>query len=272
MEMKGGTPIIIGWIDLGEEAQNLRVMKDQAVIQRLASEVKQLTFVGFTGFRFPIFHFPTRGIKASELSIILWNVIEKLSDWGFQIDYIMQDGGEENRSFMNLHFNGTPRETCYGSPNLVYPLTTIFHTQDISHKIKKLRNSILKSRNINGVHTRKLTLHGNFIVWKQWEMAVEWDTCRTMNARRLHHKVTDSHLHPNLAEKMRNELAEMLNLMQSYQNSLSNGSVLDGAIEVLENTSSLITIFKDKELVTSISDQRLIRLKEILQWWQGWQN
>lgn len=272
MEMKGGTPIIIGWIDLGEEAQNLRVMKDQAVIQRLASEVKQLTFVGFTGFRFPIFHFPTRGIKASELSIILWNVIEKLSDWGFQIDYIMQDGGEENRSFMNLHFNGTPRETCYGSPNLVYPLTTIFHTQDISHKIKKLRNSILKSRDIKGVHTRKLTLHGNFIVWKQWEMAVEWDTCRTMNARRLHHKVTDSHLHPNLAEKMRNELAEMLNLMQSYQNSLSNGSVLDGAIEVLENTSSLITIFKDRELVTSISDQRLIRLKEILQWWQGWQN
>lgn len=80
MEMKGGTPIIIGWIDLGEEAQNLRVMKDQAVIQRLASEVKQLTFVGFTGFRFPICHFPTRGIKASELSIILWNVIEKLSD------------------------------------------------------------------------------------------------------------------------------------------------------------------------------------------------
>lgn len=62
-------------------------------------------------------------------------------------------------------------------------------------------------------------------------MAVEWD--RTMNARRLHYKVTDSHLHPNLAEKMRNELAEtmlnseMLNLVQSYQNILSNGSVLD---------------------------------------------
>lgn len=97
-------------------------------------------------------------------------------------------------------------------------------------------------------------------------MAVEWD--RTMNARRLHHKVTDSHLHANLAEKMRNELAEtmlnseMLNLVKSYQNSLSNGSVLDEAIELLENTISLITIFRDKELVTSISDQRLSRLKE----------
>lgn len=275
VEMKGGTPIITGWIDLGEEAQNLRVMKDQTVTRQLASEVIQITFVGFTGFRFPICHFPTGGIKASELSIIIWNVIEKLSDWGFQIDYIMQDGGEENRSFMNLHFNGNPRDTHYGSPNLVYPLTTIFHTQDFSHNIKKLRNSILKSGDIKGVHTRKLTLHGNFIVWKQWEMAVEWD--RTVNARRIHHKVTDSHLHPNLAEKMRNELAEtmldseMLNLMKSYQNSLSNASVLDGAIELLENTSSLIKIFRDKALVTSISDQRLSRLKEILQWWQGWQ-
>lgn len=121
-------------------------MKDQAVIQRLASEVKQLTFVGFTGFRFPIFHFPTRGIKASELSIILWNVIEKLSDWGFQIDYIMQDGGEENRSFMNLHFNGTPRETCYGSPNLVYPLTTIFHTRYFLQNKKPKKQHSQKQR------------------------------------------------------------------------------------------------------------------------------
>lgn len=52
MEMKGGTPIITGEIDLGGYAENLRVIKDQAVTQRLASEVIQITFVGFTGFRF----------------------------------------------------------------------------------------------------------------------------------------------------------------------------------------------------------------------------
>jgi hypothetical protein len=50
----------------------------------------------------------------------------------------------------------------------------------------------------------------NIIVWKQWKMAVEWD--RNTNGRRIHHKVTESHLHPNIAEKMKNELAEtMLN-------------------------------------------------------------
>jgi hypothetical protein len=30
-----------------------------------------MSFMGFTGFRFPICHFPTAGIKASELSIII---------------------------------------------------------------------------------------------------------------------------------------------------------------------------------------------------------
>lgn len=105
----------------------------------------------------------------------------------------MQDGGEENMSFMNLHFNENPRETCYGSQNLVYPLATIFHTQGFSHNMKKLRNSILKSGAIKGVHTRKLTLHGFFIAWKQWEMAGEWG--RTVTARRIHHRVTYSVTH-----------------------------------------------------------------------------
>jgi hypothetical protein len=61
--------------------------------------------------------------------------------------------------------------------------------------------------------------------------------------RRIHHKVTESHLHPNIAEKMKNELAEtmlntdMLHLMKSYRDSLSNGKVLDGAVELLEKTT-----------------------------------
>jgi hypothetical protein len=56
---------------------------------------------------------------ASELSIIIWKAIEKLRDWGFSVDYIMQDGGEENRNFMSMHFRGNANEMLYGSPNLV---------------------------------------------------------------------------------------------------------------------------------------------------------
>lgn len=84
MEMKGGTPIITGEIDLGGYAQNFRVIKDQAVTQRLASEVIQITCVGFTGFRFPICYSPTEGVTASELGIIIWNVTEKLRVWEYQ--------------------------------------------------------------------------------------------------------------------------------------------------------------------------------------------
>jgi hypothetical protein len=60
--------------------------------------------------------------------------------------------------------------------------------------------------------------------------------------------VTESHLHPNIAEKMRNELAEtmlntdMLHLMKSYRDSLSNGKDLDRAVELLEQTSIMIFI------------------------------
>lgn len=51
----------------------------------------------------------------------------------------MQDGGEENISFMNLHFNENPRETCYGSQKLVYPLATIFNTQKFLSQHEKAK-------------------------------------------------------------------------------------------------------------------------------------
>jgi hypothetical protein len=77
VDMQDGIPSLIGWIDLSEEAQNLRILCDKRFAQHLATEVIQMSFMGFTGFRFPICHFPTAGIKASELSIIIWKAIEK---------------------------------------------------------------------------------------------------------------------------------------------------------------------------------------------------
>ena len=276
LDMTGGKPSLVGWIDLGEEAFNVKVLKDQKVNPELATEVIQLSFVGYTGFRFPICHFPTNGIKASELNIIIWNTISKLSDWGFTVDYIMQDGGEENRSFMNMHFNSNPLLTNYGSQNLIDPTRNIYHTQDFSHNIKKLRNSLIKSGNIKGFHTRQVILNGKDIVWKHWEKAVEWD--RNTNPRRILHKITDAHLNPNISEKMRNSLAEemldkdFLHLMKSYAHSLSNHEFLDSSIKLLEQTSQMISIFRDNRLITSISDSRLETLKKIYQWFLDWEN
>jgi hypothetical protein len=199
VDMQDGILSLIGWIDLGEEVQNLRILCDKWLPPHLGTEVIQMSFMGFTSFRFTICHFPTAGIKASELSIIIWKAIEKLSDWGFSVDYIMQDGGEENRNLMSMHFRGNANEMLYGSPNLVNPSKKVFLIQDFSYNVKKLRKSILKSRDITGIHTRTMQHNENIIVWKQWEMAVEWD--RNTNSRRIHHNVTESHLHPNIAEK-----------------------------------------------------------------------
>ena len=274
LDMTGGTPTLVGWVDMGNEALNLRMLKQGEVKQEIATEVIQFTFVGYTGFRFPVCHFPTHGIKASELHICIWDIIAKLSDWGFQVDFIQQDGGEENRNFIKSHFVGDPYVSKYASPNICNLNRMVYHTQDFSHNMKKLRNGCLSSGDLKGLHSRKLELKEMPIVWKQWEDAVQWD--RTVNSRPIHYKVTDSHLHPNISEKMRNHLAEdmldenMLHLMECYRESLLNGSHLDSTVELLMMTSTMIKIFRDQRLISSIEDQRLSELRKVLDWFLAW--
>jgi hypothetical protein len=66
---------------------------------------------------------------------------------------------------MSMHFRGNANEMLYGSPNLVNPSKKVFHTQDFSHNVKKLRNSILKSGDIKGIHTRKMQHKENIIIF-----------------------------------------------------------------------------------------------------------
>ena len=277
LSMRGGKPSLVGWIDVGDEAANLRILKEGCVQQTLATEVIQFTFMGYTGFRFPVCHFPTSGVKSSELHIIIWEAIAKLQDWGFTVDFILQDGGEENRQFMKSNFLGDPLDTDYTSPNLTDQTRTIVHSQDFSHNIKKLHNAVLSSGDVTGQHTRKLMLSEKAIVWQHWIDAVEWD--RTMNSRPIHYKVTDTHLYPNGAEKMRNQLGEdmlnedMLHLMREYQSSLSDvGMALESTVQLLEQTSQLISVFRDKRLVTSMNGARFDILSQALAWFKYWRD
>jgi hypothetical protein len=278
LSMVGGKPSLVGWIDVGEEAANLRMLKEGCVKQTLASEVIQVTFMGYTGFRFPLCHYPTGGVKSSELHIIIWDAIAKLSDWGFTVDFINQDGGEENRQFMRSNFDGDPVLKCYASPNLTNQTRSVVHTQDFSHNMKKLRNAVLKSGETKGQHTRKLVHQDNPIVWQQWIDAVEWD--RTVNSRPLHFKVTDTHLHPNGSEKMRNQLAEqmldedMLHLMHCYQASLEDEtkSTLSSTIALLEHSSQLISVFRGRKLITSVNDERFSVLAQAKEWFSSWRD
>ena len=198
LNVRGERHELIGWIDTGEESESLRIVKENSVTKKLATDVLQLTFLGYTGFRFPIANFPTDGVKASELYIIVWDIISKLQTWGFIIDYIMQDGGQQNREFTKIHFPEDPRQCQYTSDSLVYPDRKVFHCQDHSHNMKKLRNAVLSS-GVNAYNTRLLSKGGKVIVWEQWLNAANWD--EETNSRKIHYKLGNSHLHPDSSEK-----------------------------------------------------------------------
>ena len=193
--MESGIPKLIGWVDCaGDEGDNLRILKDGKVERHLAQHVLQVTFVGYSGFRFPICHFPTDTAKASELIIVLHEVIAKLSDWNFTVDYILQDGGAENRQCINAHFKGNPAQDRFRSRHILNSEKWLMHSQDFSHNIKKLRNAVLSS-GCKGHHTRYLIKNELPIVWQQWIDAVQWD--RNTSARPVHRKITDEPPNPH---------------------------------------------------------------------------
>lgn len=267
---------LIGWVDMGEEAFLTQVMKTGTVKRELATDALQLVYLGHTGFRFPVAHFAATASKAHELYVILWNAISALGEWGFNVDAIVQDGGEQNREFMKMLFpDGDPVGHNCIVKNPTNLERNVAISQDFSHCVKKLRNSILSSGH-ETAHTRCCKFKDSDIIWKQWIAAVNWD--RDINSRLIHFRVTDAHIFPNQSEKMRNKLAEemmnadMLNLMLAYQSSYPNGHHLDAAVQLLRQTSALIHIFRDTRPVKSMSDERLQTLDNISQWFQNWEN
>lgn len=64
----------------------------------------------------------------------------------------------------------------------------------------------------------------------------------------------------------------MLHAMKTYQNSLGEkGVVLNGLIEMLENTSKLIKIFRDMKPIKELNDHRLQELKMVDEWFNDWE-
>ena len=219
---RDGKVRILGFIDTGEEGNLLRKWRDKD--NQLASEVIQLIFQGHTGFRFPLCHFPVDSVKASELYIIINSAIATLQDYGFHVDYVMQDGGQENRSYTNVVTSASKR---FLATNVVAANKKIAICQDPMHNQKKMRNNCIKSgvpSKKTGKISRTIRLHDKDVVWAHWVSAAAWDKKREENGgRRIHYKLTKAHLEPSQSEKMRNALAEealnsdMLYLMQSYQ-------------------------------------------------------
>jgi hypothetical protein len=68
--MRSGCPKLIGWIDTGEENLHAKILKENTMKSTLATHVLQVMSVGYTGFRFPVCHYPTCGHDGGWIRIL----------------------------------------------------------------------------------------------------------------------------------------------------------------------------------------------------------
>lgn len=276
MSFKDGKVSVDGLVEMGEFAEDIHILNKHSHETRSATHIMQFIFLGYDGFRFPISYYPTAGANAPELYDMVWKVINKLNEYDFIVDYVCMDGCSNNRAFQNMHFQDPTdaKEKQFTVTNPFYPSQSVTMIMDYSHNMKKLRNNINSSGN-KSFSTRQLTKDDQLIVWDFWIEAYTWD--KQFNTPiRVHQKLTDEHIFLNKTSKMRNHLAEqvldrdMLNLMLRYQESLINGSRLNFTIQLLQHTSKVIEIFRDRRPVTAINDQRLADLLLFEKWLQEW--
>ena len=116
-------------------------------------------------------------------------------------------------------------------------------------------------------------MKGFDIVWDHFEQVYQF------NCLRIYRCLTKEHIEVTATGKMRNHLAinvlneEMLNLMQLYQKSLANPSVLNGTIELLENMSVFTNIFSDhNRKITSLDDVCIRKILDVLHFFQLWES
>lgn len=72
----------------------------------MASHVMQFVFLGNGGFRFPFAHFPTKEADPASIYVNFWKSVGWLSTYGFTDTFCCCDGGQANRSFIEMHFKG----------------------------------------------------------------------------------------------------------------------------------------------------------------------
>jgi len=75
---KNGGKYLVGFTDISDESRFMDEINSGKREIFLATHVLQYVFLGFTGFRFPLFHFPTKQATASELNVLFWKIINLL--------------------------------------------------------------------------------------------------------------------------------------------------------------------------------------------------
>ena len=266
---------LIGFADCGVESSLMKTVRSGREDKSLANHVLLIQFLGFTGFRFPVAHFPTTQASATDIYRNFWQCVSLLASFGFYVDYTNLDGAITNRQFMKLHFpaHQTPSDFNYQIRNEINPTQSVFLIMDIKHTIKKIRNSFFSS---GPNKTRLIILNGQQVTWTLWEEAFKWDR---LNPIQIHPKLTHAHISLDNASKMRNHLAEdvldnnMLNLFLNIKEAQGgDGTKFDGAIALLQQTSIIVAFSHDTRKIVLLEDDRLHTLLRVNQWFKDWES
>ena len=265
---------LIGAIDLGPLVNNLEQVVTRHREVKLATHALAFMFLAYGGFRWPVAYFGTNNASPHQLYFTFLQLVSKLSEYEFQVDYCMLDGSSMNRSFTSLLFPDNPRKYNFMTKNPCDLNSTISIIQDIKHCLKKIRNGILSS-STGEKPIRTLQLDGKFILWSHFQSAYDHN-CRHSLKDKV--KFTRNHFYPTQTEKMRNHLAtdvlssNMLQLMSSYQCSLEKSNTLDSTVKLLKHTSMLVNVFcEDFKPIESSDDSRINTLLEVMNFFIHWE-
>lgn len=272
---KGDAWSIVGGVDMGNTNNMISIITNKGKKTELATHCLQFIFRGFGGFRWPVAYFGSNPATAHQLFINFWECLDALDENGFTVDYVTFDGASTNRSFMKMLFDDDAKAQNFAAKDIYNCDHKVFVIQDIKHVIKKIRNSYEASRGKNKyVAGRYLIMNGKPVVWDHIEEAYNFNT---QQGFRIHRHLTKEHIDLTSSSKMRNKLAEqvldkdMLFLMKSYQATLHDPERLSSTVALLENTSVLVEIFRDRRPISEPSDGRLQQLEQVLQFFNTWE-
>ncbi|VDI20706.1 Hypothetical predicted protein [Mytilus galloprovincialis] len=267
---------IVGNVHMGELNNQIDIIINKSPKVRMATHCLQYVFHGFTGFRWPVAYFGSDTACAYQIYNYFWDVVAKLNENGFIVDYVNMDGATTNRLFMNMLSNsGNLREENFIVSDIFQKDHKICLIQDVKHVIKKIRNSLLVSKSENKSKPgRYILMNSTPIVWEHWESAYKYNI---QDGFPIHKNLTNDHIEVTPVSKMRNHLAadvlntDMLYLMKCYQSTLENPESLASTVEILENSSIIVDFFLDKRPINNLQDPRLQKLKNVLLFFNKWE-
>ncbi len=100
----------VGFADVGLASAHRNAVTDADTV-KLGTHVLQFVFVGVSGFRFPVAHYPTNGASCLDLNQEVWTIVEELEQWGFNVRMEMHFFGFKEMDDFFFLFHDTLRRS-----------------------------------------------------------------------------------------------------------------------------------------------------------------